>query len=132
MNPATPQVCQAAVMRGSVRESQLLPSGPEALYAPPNHGVTAMSLNETALALSRQVKSRRDEPELWLPKYMTSRAPGVQRSEPFEVVVSATIESKEDIERYAEAGATTLIVSPWARSSGAIEGIRAFAERYIA
>src|SRR5262245_59730784 len=86
MNPATPQVCQAAVTRGSVRESQLLPSGPGALYAPPSHGVTAMSLNDTALALSRQVKSRSDEPELWLPKYITSRSPKVQRSEPFAVV----------------------------------------------
>jgi probable F420-dependent oxidoreductase len=51
--------------------------------------------------------------------------------EPFEICVSGPVESREDLARWAEAGVTRLIVSPWRRSPEAVEGLRDFARRLI-
>jgi probable F420-dependent oxidoreductase len=51
---------------------------------------------------------------------------------PFEIIVSGPVESREDLERWAEAGVTRLIVSPWRRSREAVDGLRDLAERLFA
>jgi probable F420-dependent oxidoreductase len=49
--------------------------------------------------------------------------------EPFDVTVMGGVETRGDLERWGEAGATRVIVAPWARTSGAAEGLRRLAER---
>lgn len=51
--------------------------------------------------------------------------------EPFEVIVGAQVESRDEIARWEEAGVTRIISSPWRRSPEAIEGLRAYAERVL-
>src|SRR5688500_9671727 len=80
-------------MRPSVRVSQFLPSGPGALYVPPVHDVTLTLLNVTVVDDSGQVKTRTCDKLLWLPKYIVSPAPRVQRSEPFVVVEKKSYDS---------------------------------------
>ena len=46
----------------------------------------------------------------------------------FEVSVGATVESRDDLSRWEEAGVDRLIVSPWRRSPEALEGLRRLAE----
>jgi probable F420-dependent oxidoreductase len=51
---------------------------------------------------------------------------------PVDVTISAvTSPSDDDIARWEAAGATRLIVRPWARSSEAIDAITAFADRHL-
>ncbi len=47
----------------------------------------------------------------------------------FEVTVGAAVERRDELEPWAEAGVHRLIVSPWRRSSGALDGLRRFADR---
>jgi len=54
-----------------------------------------------------------------------------REDEPFEIIVSGPLECREDLARWAEAGVTRMIVSPWRRSPQAVEGLRDFAKRFI-
>jgi probable F420-dependent oxidoreductase len=51
-----------------------------------------------------------------------------ERTTPLEVTLSARAVDRDDVARHADAGVTRLIVSPWSRSSGALDGIRRFAD----
>ena len=43
--------------------------------------------------------------------------------EPFEIIVGATIETRDDVKRWEDAGVTRIISSPWRRSPEAVEGL---------
>jgi probable F420-dependent oxidoreductase len=45
------------------------------------------------------------------------------------VSVGGPVESRDDVRRWEDAGVDRLIVSPWARSREAVDGLRAFAEQ---
>ena len=47
----------------------------------------------------------------------------------FEIVLGGAVESHADVTRWEELGVTRLLVSPWRRSSEAIDGLRRFADR---
>jgi probable F420-dependent oxidoreductase len=46
----------------------------------------------------------------------------------FQICLGGPVESKDDLVRWEELGVTRLIVSPWARSKEAIDGLRRFAD----
>ncbi len=53
-----------------------------------------------------------------------------QRDEPaFQIVLGGAVESRADVARWEELGVTRMIVSPWRRSSEAVDGLRRFADR---
>jgi hypothetical protein len=45
----------------------------------------------------------------------------------FEVSVGGPVAARDDVRRWDDAGVDRLIVSPWARSREAVDGLRAFA-----
>lgn len=47
-----------------------------------------------------------------------------------EVTLGGELHAPGDVDRYAEAGVDRVIVRPWARTSGALDGIRWFAEEF--
>ncbi len=49
--------------------------------------------------------------------------------EPFEIIVGGTIEDRDDVRRWQDAGVTRIITSPWRRSPEALDGLRRYAER---
>ena len=49
----------------------------------------------------------------------------------FQIVVGGAVESRGDVARWEDLGVTRIIVSPWRRSSEAIEGLRRFADRAL-
>lgn len=51
--------------------------------------------------------------------------------QPFEVTVGGPVESRDDVSRWEDAGVDRLIVSPWARSREAVDGMGRFAERLL-
>ena len=53
------------------------------------------------------------------------------RTDPIEFTFNGRIDSLDDVKRYADAGITRVVHSPWARSSEAIDGMRRFAEEVI-
>jgi hypothetical protein len=53
-------------------------------------------------------------------------------AEPFTVTVMAEVTSRDELERWREAGVGRLIVAPWRRSPDALDGLRAFAARVLA
>jgi probable F420-dependent oxidoreductase len=53
------------------------------------------------------------------------------RTDPIEITINAPVRSVADVERYAEAGITRVVYSPWARSSEAIDGLRRFADEVV-
>ena len=54
-------------------------------------------------------------------------------SEPaFEIVIGGAVEARADVARWEDLGVTRMIVSPWRRSSEAIDGLRRFADRAFA
>lgn len=62
---------------------------------------------------------------------LNEQAERVGRTDTVEVTVGGTVESDADVERYAAAGVTRLIVTPWQRTSGALAGIAEFAEQFL-
>lgn len=56
------------------------------------------------------------------------RADSGRAGEPFEVCLGGPVESRDDVARWEELGVTRLVVSPWARSKEAIDGLRRFAD----
>jgi probable F420-dependent oxidoreductase len=48
--------------------------------------------------------------------------------EPFEIIVGASLESHEELDRWRDLGVTRIITSPWRRSPEAIDGLRRQAE----
>ena len=50
----------------------------------------------------------------------------------FEVSVGGPVATRDDVERWTDAGVDRLIVAPWERSADAIDGMRRFAERLLA
>ena len=57
------------------------------------------------------------------------RAQYGREDEPFELVCTGRIENLDDVCRWEDAGITRLIVAPWDRSRGAIDGMRRLAEQ---
>lgn len=49
----------------------------------------------------------------------------------FEVTVGASPASADEVRALEQAGVTRLIVRPWRRTSGALEGLRRFAEQFL-
>jgi probable F420-dependent oxidoreductase len=47
----------------------------------------------------------------------------------YQVVLGGAVESRADVQRWEDLGVTRLIVSPWRRSSEAIDGLSRFAQR---
>jgi probable F420-dependent oxidoreductase len=47
----------------------------------------------------------------------------------FQIIVGGAVESRADVTRWEDLGVTRMIVSPWRRSSEAIDGLRRFADR---
>jgi hypothetical protein len=47
----------------------------------------------------------------------------------FQIVLGATVATRADVARWETLGVTRLIVSPWRRSSEAIDALRRFADR---
>ncbi|MGX7681195.1 TIGR03619 family F420-dependent LLM class oxidoreductase [Jatrophihabitans sp. DSM 45814] len=52
------------------------------------------------------------------------------RTAPLEITMPGDLNRPEDIDRYTAAGVTRVLISPWQRSSGALDGLRRFAEDY--
>lgn len=50
---------------------------------------------------------------------------------PFTVTVSAAISESADVDAFAAAGVDRLIVSPWSRTREVLDGLRAFADRFL-
>jgi probable F420-dependent oxidoreductase len=49
----------------------------------------------------------------------------------FQIVLGGAVESRDDVDRWEALGVTRMIVSPWRRSSEAIDGLRRFADRAL-
>jgi len=47
----------------------------------------------------------------------------------FQIVLGGAVESRADVAHWEELGVTRMIVSPWRRSSEAVDGLRRFADR---
>jgi probable F420-dependent oxidoreductase len=73
---------------------------------------------------------------------LDSAAPKLQRlaelereygreSESFERIVGASVESRDELKRWQDAGVTRVISSPWRRSRDAVAGLRRYAERVL-
>ena len=80
-------------------------------WMPMNHGV-----DELAAPIAR----------------LTEIADRCGRSTPVEVTLGGDVARPEDVERYAKAGVSRLIVRPWRRSKEALEGIQRFAGEVLA
>jgi len=50
----------------------------------------------------------------------------------FQVCLGGPVESRDDVRRWEDIGVTRLIVAPWARPRDAIDGMRRFADAYLA
>ncbi len=79
-------------------------------WVPMNH-----TLDRMAGSLARIAELRAD----------AGRDPG------FEVTMSGVVDDDAAIERYAAAGVTRVLVRPWQRTSGALDAISDFSERFI-
>jgi probable F420-dependent oxidoreductase len=53
------------------------------------------------------------------------------RTTPLEITLPGQIESPDDVERYAAAGVTRMLVMPWTSSREALDGMRRFAEAFL-
>ena len=53
------------------------------------------------------------------------------RTAPLEITLTGEVTDVDDVERYAEAGVTRVIVRPWSRSREALDGLRRFADSII-
>jgi probable F420-dependent oxidoreductase len=62
---------------------------------------------------------------------LTRLAEKTGRTTPIEVTISGDVATTADAERYATAGVTRVIVSPWTSSREAIEGMRHFADHFL-
>ena len=51
-----------------------------------------------------------------------------REGEPFEFVIGARVESRDEVKRFEDAGVTRILVSPWRRTREAIDGLRRFAD----
>lgn len=63
---------------------------------------------------------------------LTELAVKAGRTDPIEVTLPGRIETPDDLERYAAAGVTRVLVMPWTTSREALDGMRRFAERFLA
>jgi hypothetical protein len=50
----------------------------------------------------------------------------------FDYTCSGPLDSPDDMKRWEDIGVTRMIVSPWRRSKEAVDGMRRFAETYLA
>jgi hypothetical protein len=53
------------------------------------------------------------------------------RTTPIEITLHGDVKDSGDVERYASAGVTRLIVRPWSRSNEAIDGLQRFADEIL-
>jgi len=51
--------------------------------------------------------------------------------DPFQFVCTGSVESRDDVMRWEEAGVTRLIVGPWRRSLESLDGLRRFADQIL-
>jgi probable F420-dependent oxidoreductase len=65
-----------------------------------------------------------------LAKLRALREEAGRGAEPFEITVGGPVDSEDDIKRWEDAGVDRLICAPWRRSREAVDGLRAFSERY--
>jgi probable F420-dependent oxidoreductase len=63
---------------------------------------------------------------------LSNLAADAGRTTPIEVTLPGRIETRDDVERHAAAGVTRVLVMPWTSSREAIEGMRRFAETFLA
>jgi alkanesulfonate monooxygenase SsuD/methylene tetrahydromethanopterin reductase-like flavin-dependent oxidoreductase (luciferase family) len=54
-----------------------------------------------------------------------------REAEPFDVTVRGDVDSEDDVKRWEDAGVTRVLVHPWKRSPDAVDGMRAFAARFL-
>jgi hypothetical protein len=47
---------------------------------------------------------------------------------PFDIIVGADVSSRDDINRWEDAGVTRLFARPWTGSREAVEGLRRYAD----
>ncbi|MSO78435.1 MAG: LLM class F420-dependent oxidoreductase [Acidimicrobiia bacterium] len=59
------------------------------------------------------------------------RAEYDRRTDDFEMVCLGRVNGRSDVERFAEAGITRLLVTPWDRSSEALDGVRRLADQIL-
>ncbi len=62
---------------------------------------------------------------------LTELAERAGRTSPLEITIAGSVSGPDDVERYAAAGVTRLILRPWARSSEALEAIGQFADDFL-
>lgn len=63
---------------------------------------------------------------------LTKMAAESGRTTPVEVTLAGNVSSAADVERYAEAGVSRLIVHPWTTSREAVVAMRRFADTFLA
>lgn len=93
--------------------------GPAALKRVARYGDGWLPMNHSLDALPTSVSALG---ELWAENGRTGRP---------EISVGLPADSVDDVKRIAEAGAHRLIVSPWQRTSGALDGIARFADEIV-
>ena len=59
------------------------------------------------------------------------RSAGPLAATPIEVTLGATVTGPDDVERLAETGVDRVLVRPWSCSSGAVDGLRRFADEVL-
>ncbi|HSA49310.1 MAG TPA: LLM class flavin-dependent oxidoreductase, partial [Yinghuangia sp.] len=95
--------------------------GPAALRRAATVGTGWMPMNHTLDDLPRSLAR------------LSELAERAGRTDPIEVTLAVDdVRTPTDVERYAEAGVTRLIVTPWTRSRDASDGMRRFAETVLA
>jgi len=57
------------------------------------------------------------------------RAAAAREHERFDVTIGAPVQNQGDVERWAAAGVTRILVAPWRKSPEAAAGLKAFAEK---
>jgi probable F420-dependent oxidoreductase len=60
---------------------------------------------------------------------LAERGPRSNDDPAFQIVLGGAVESRADVARWEDLGVTRMVVSPWKRSSEALDGLRAFADR---
>jgi probable F420-dependent oxidoreductase len=54
------------------------------------------------------------------------------RGEAFSITIGGAVRSADDVAAFADAGVDRIIVSPWSRTSEALDGIKRFADQFLA
>lgn len=93
--------------------------GPAALRRAATVGAGWMPMNHGLADLPGSVRRLRELAE------------SAGRADPIEITVPGDITAPDDLNEYAQAGVTRLIVRPWPSSREAVEGMREFADAFL-